>query len=118
MVYSTLLAGAWYGMGVYVAAEAGTSASMYSGKGPEERFMYMCKALTGDFVKVDPVRPAAGKDPRTAKKMTLVTAPSKDPNNPSIKYDSVVDNDRNPKEFVLFTDSQVLPEYIITFTMQ
>ena len=97
--------GAWYGHGSYFASEAGTSATMYSGKGQQDRFMYQCGVLTGDYIDVP-------------KQSGNKTAPPKDPKNPSIKYDSVVDNKDNPKEWVIFTDSQCYPEYLIKFQMQ
>ena len=89
-------------MGVYFATEAGTSAKMYSGKGPQDRFMYQCKVLTGDFTKGE---------------KGIKAPPPKDPTKPTVKYDSVVDRMANPIEWVVFSDSQCLAEYIITFTM-
>ena len=42
--------------------------------------------------------------------------PSRDePGNPGVRYDSVVDNVRNPSIFVIFVDNHCYPEYLITF---
>ena len=38
-----------------------------------------------------------------------------DPGNPGVRYDSVVDNVRNPSIFVIFVDNHCYPEYLITF---
>ena len=34
----------------------------------------------------------------------------------TLKYDSTVDNDQDPKIFVIYKDNQAYPEYIVTFT--
>ena len=38
-----------------------------------------------------------------------------DPDNPGVRYDSVVDNVQNPSIFVKFVDNHCYPEYLITF---
>lgn len=65
--------------------------------------MYKCKVLTGDYTK----------QPRHS---DIKAAPPKDPKNPHVKYDSVVDDDQSPNEWIIFRDSGAYPEYIITFT--
>ena len=63
--------------------------------------MYVVKVLVGEFAKG-----ARG----------MKAPPSKnDQNNPSLLFDSVVDNASNPTIFVIFQDSQCYPEYLITF---
>jgi poly [ADP-ribose] polymerase 10/14/15 len=42
--------------------------------------------------------------------------PPVDSKNPTILYDCVVDDIKNPLEFVIFNDTQAYPAYIITFT--
>jgi poly [ADP-ribose] polymerase 10/14/15 len=41
--------------------------------------------------------------------------PAKNPINPNVLYDTVVDHVRNPTIFVVFYDAQSYPEYLITF---
>ena len=41
--------------------------------------------------------------------------PPKDPQNPVVLYDSVVDNVQNPAMFVIFYDPQAYPDYHIEF---
>ena len=39
----------------------------------------------------------------------------RDPQNPAILYDSVVDNVANPAVFVTFADASNYPDYLIVF---
>ena len=64
------------------------------------RHMYQSKVLAGEFTRGD---------------SSLLVPPAKDPNKPSIKFDSVVDNTTTPKIFVVFQDYQAYPEYLITY---
>lgn len=41
--------------------------------------------------------------------------PPRDPANPSIMYDSLVDNVDKPSMYVVFHDVQAYPKYLITF---
>ena len=41
--------------------------------------------------------------------------PPKDSSKPEILYNSVVDNKSSPSIFVVFSDYQSYPEYLITF---
>ena len=41
--------------------------------------------------------------------------PPKNPANPQVPFDSVVDNPRNPTIFVVFYDTKAYPEYLITY---
>ena len=45
----------------------------------------------------------------------MIVPPPKDPSRPEILYESVVDNLANPSIFVVFSDAQCYPEYLITF---
>ncbi|XP_073330301.1 poly(ADP-ribose) polymerase family member 14-related sequence 1 isoform X2 [Pagrus major] len=91
---------ACYGNGTYFAVEASYSArDTYSKPHNGEKFMYLCRVLTGDF---------------TLGKQDIITAPAKDSTGIQ-KFDSVVDNMAKPNMFVIFHDSQAYPEYLITF---
>ncbi|XP_032422912.1 protein mono-ADP-ribosyltransferase PARP14-like isoform X2 [Xiphophorus hellerii] len=90
---------ACYGNGSYFAVNSSYSAqdtySRPNAKG--EKFMYLCKVLTGDY---------------TLGQQTMIAPPTKG----SLGiYDSVVDNTTTPSMFVVFHDTQAYPEYLITF---
>ena len=92
--------GSVYGKGVYFATEA-ECADGFSTQGSNgHKFMYHSKVLTGDFTN--------GSE-------GLRAPPPKDPNERSIKYDSVVDNTTNPRKWVIFEDYQAYPGYIIVY---
>ncbi|KAL3970300.1 NAD+ kinase [Sarotherodon galilaeus] len=92
---------ALYGNGTYFAVNASYSASDTYSKPNQngEKFMYVCRVLTGDF---------------TLGQKGMVTPPAKKPGSTDL-YDSVVDNLANPTMFVVFHDTQAYPEYLITF---
>ena len=81
-----------YGNGVYFARDASYSArSTYSP--PDQnghKYMYFVQVLTGEY---------------TQGSRGLLVPPSKDPTNPTILYDSVVDKVQNPRVFVTFSDA-------------
>ncbi|XP_062272829.1 protein mono-ADP-ribosyltransferase PARP14-like isoform X1 [Scomber scombrus] len=92
---------AMYGNGSYFAVDPVYSARGYSK--PDARGhkrMYLARVLVGDF--------AQGK-------AGLITPPSKGSGNADL-YDSVTDNTAGPTMFVIFSDTQAYPEYLITFT--
>ena len=98
MIFST---GVAYGNGVYFARDASYSINYarkrHSGSRPK---MYMAKVLVGEYT-----RGASG----------MKAPPSKnDPNNPGLRYDSVVDHPSNPKMYIIFQDNQYYPEYLLT----
>ena len=64
------------------------------------KYMYFVRVLTGEY---------------TRGSQGLLVPPSKDPTNPTILYDSVVDNVQNPSVFVTFSDASSYPEYLIVF---
>uniref|UniRef100_A0A096LQW6 Poly [ADP-ribose] polymerase n=2 Tax=Poecilia formosa TaxID=48698 RepID=A0A096LQW6_POEFO len=90
---------ACYGNGSYFAVNSSYSASnTYSRPNANgEKFMYLCRVLTGDY---------------TLGQQTMIAPPPK--GNLTI-YDSVVDNTTTPSMFVVFHDTQAYPEYLITF---
>ena len=96
------LLGTAYGNGVYFALYASYSArSTYSPTdGSGFRYMYLTRVLVGEY---------------TDGRQGLLTPPSRNPNDPTDTYDSVVDQTVNPRIFVVFYDWQSYPEYLITF---
>ena len=91
-----------YGNGVYFARDASYSArSTYSPPDANGyKYVYYARVLTGEY---------------TTGQHGLLVPPSKDPANPSILYDSVVDNVQNPSVFVTFNDASTYPDYLIVF---
>ncbi|XP_005751189.1 poly [ADP-ribose] polymerase 14-like [Pundamilia nyererei] len=90
-----------YGKGTYFAVNASYSAhDTYSKPSPNgEKFMYVCRVLTGDF---------------TLGQQGMIVPPAKGTVSTDL-YDSVVDKNPNPTMFVVFHDTQAYPEYLITF---
>ena len=62
--------------------------------------MYLAKVLVGQY--------CVGH-------ASMIVPPPKNPSKPEILYDSVVDNQSSPGIFVVFSDYQCYPEYLITF---
>ncbi|XP_070551876.1 protein mono-ADP-ribosyltransferase PARP14-like [Ptychodera flava] len=91
-----------YGRGCYFALSANYSSSdTFSPRDANgQKHMYLCKVLTGEY---------------TTGRREMLVPPSKNPNNPTDYYDSVVDNTANPTIFVIFNDAMAYPEYLITF---
>uniref|UniRef100_A0A3P9Q332 Poly [ADP-ribose] polymerase n=1 Tax=Poecilia reticulata TaxID=8081 RepID=A0A3P9Q332_POERE len=89
-----------YGKGSYFAVKADYSAqdtySKPNAKG--EKFMYLCRVLTGDY---------------TLGQKDMIAPPSK--GSGVHMYDSVVNDMTNPSMFIVFHDIQAYPEYLITF---
>lgn len=93
---------AMYGNGSYFAVDPNYSAQGYAqpdGKGHKR--MYLARVLVGEF---------------TNGRRGMLTPPSKSSVNAADLYDSVVDNSANPTMFIIFSDIQAYPEYLITFT--
>ncbi|KAM4731160.1 LOW QUALITY PROTEIN: poly(ADP-ribose) polymerase family member 14-related sequence 1 [Anableps anableps] len=90
-----------YGKGAYFAVNASYSAvDTYSKPNQNgEKFMYLCRVLTGDH---------------TQGHQNMIAPPSKGGSNVYM-YDSVVDNMTTPSMFIVFHDTQAYPEYLITF---
>ena len=64
------------------------------------RYLYLARVLVGRYCHGD---------------SKLVVPPARDPLRPEILFDSVVDDTTNPGIFVVFSDSQCYPEYLIEF---
>ena len=93
-----------FGEGAYFAVSADKSASTtYSPPDANaNRFMFYLRVLTGEYTKG---------------RRGLKVPPPKDPNiSTVILYDSVVNYMKAPDMFVVFTDAQSYPDYLITFT--
>ena len=89
-----------YGNGVYFAKNASYSLG-YSGDSTGYRCMYVAKVLVGQY---------------TTGARGMKAPPSRnDQRNPGLLYDSVVNDVDNPSIFVIFSDHQCYPEYLITF---
>ena len=90
-----------YGKGVYFARSFDYSAQ-YQYSPPNEvgnKYIFQCRVLTGHFHLGHPL---------------LVEPPVRDRNTLAL-YNSVVDCLATPGIFVVFHDTQVYPEYLITF---
>ncbi|XP_008706472.1 protein mono-ADP-ribosyltransferase PARP15 [Ursus maritimus] len=94
--------GATYGRGTYFAVNASYSANdAYSIPDSNGRkHIYVVRVLTGVY---------------TRGRSRLVTPPSKNPHDPTDLFDSVTDDTQHPKLFVVFSDNQAYPDYLITF---
>ncbi|XP_029936580.1 poly(ADP-ribose) polymerase family member 14-related sequence 1 isoform X2 [Myripristis murdjan] len=90
-----------FGNGTYFAVAARYSASnTYSRPDPQgQKFMYLCRVLTGDY---------------TQGQQGMIVPPAKSATSVQ-QFDSVVDNISTPSMFVIFHDSLAYPEYLITF---
>ncbi|XP_043988461.1 protein mono-ADP-ribosyltransferase PARP15-like isoform X2 [Gambusia affinis] len=92
---------AYYGNGSYFAVKADYSAQdTYSKPNANgEKFMYLCRVLTGDYTKGQ---------------ANMIAPPPKGGSGVHM-YDSVVDDKIPPSMFIVFHDTQAYPEYLITF---
>ncbi|XP_051973987.1 protein mono-ADP-ribosyltransferase PARP14-like isoform X2 [Xyrauchen texanus] len=92
--------GAMFGNGTYFAVDPSYSAQGYSKPDANGyKRMYLARVLVGDF---------------TQGKQGLAIPPAKSSNSVDL-YNSVTNNLNNPTMFVIFSDVQAYPEYIITF---
>uniref|UniRef100_A0A8C5YHQ0 Poly [ADP-ribose] polymerase n=1 Tax=Microcebus murinus TaxID=30608 RepID=A0A8C5YHQ0_MICMU len=91
-----------FGKGTYFAVDASYSAQDRYSKPDKQgrKHMYVVQVLTGNYTE--------GSE-------GLVIPPPKDPANPTDLFDSVTDDAQNPVLFVVFSDNQAYPEYLITF---
>ncbi|XP_052266746.1 protein mono-ADP-ribosyltransferase PARP14-like isoform X2 [Dreissena polymorpha] len=94
--------GTYFGKGVYFAGDASYSAQAYLAGQNSHRHMFLVKALTGEYIK-------GNRDMRHL--------PAKDPAKPEELYDCAVDDVTKPMEFVIFSDTQAYPEYLVTYTL-
>ncbi len=90
-----------HGKGVYFAVDPTYSAkSTYAVPDANGNIhVYQCRVLSGHY---------------TQSSSNYILPPSKDPNHPNIRYDSVVDNPASPSIFVIFNDTQAYPQYLVT----
>ncbi|CAH3138354.1 unnamed protein product [Pocillopora meandrina] len=95
--------GTKYGKGSYFAVDASYS-NNYSGLGGDKtRFMFLAKVLTGESKLGMP---------------DFRRPPLKDLSDPaSDLYDSCVDDENQPKIFVIFNDEQCYPSYLIQYQL-
>ncbi|NXU75911.1 PAR15 polymerase, partial [Oreotrochilus melanogaster] len=92
-----------YGKGTYFAVDAAYSAQdLYSKPDKDGRkYMYLARVLVGEYSQG-----IKGS----------ITAAAKNANNTLDLYDSSTDNVSRPTMFIIFSDTQAYPEYLITFT--
>ena len=96
--------GTVFGKGSYFAVDASYSHCYANATRDEQssQFMFLAKVLVGLYVKGE---------------RNYQRPPRKEPSNPaSDLYDSCVDNESNPKIFVVFDKDQFYPEYLITYS--
>ena len=62
--------------------------------------MYVARVLTGKY---------------TTGNSGMIVPPPKNPSYPTVLFDSVVDDIRNPSIYVVFYDADAYPEYLITY---
>ncbi|KAM9438759.1 protein mono-ADP-ribosyltransferase PARP15-like isoform 2-T2 [Salvelinus alpinus] len=93
--------GAAIGNGSYFAVDSSYSANVYSKADAQGiKCMYLARVLVGDYTR--------GQE-------GLIVPPAKPSGKDDDLYDSVTDNTSNPTMFVIFSDVQAYPEYLITF---
>ena len=98
--WAFFFSGTAYGRGVYFARDAQYSLKYAVGGDYGGRHMYLAKVLVGQY--------CVGKH-------SMVVPPPKNPSQPEILYDSVVNDQSSPSIFVVFFDNQCYPEYLITY---
>lgn len=99
-------AAALYGLGVYFAARAAVAArERYSPPSADgSKYVFVAKVLTGRYaaggrgLRAPPLREGEGEGAGA----------------PPRRYDSVVDDPRRPRVFVIFNDTQAYPQYLLT----
>jgi len=92
-----------HGRGVYFAVKFELSASNTYAE-PDttgNKHVYLSRVLTGDYTKGSQTYIAPPQKPSTT--------------GAANRYDSVVDNTTTPTIFVIFSDTQAYPEYLIIF---
>ncbi|XP_052771500.1 protein mono-ADP-ribosyltransferase PARP14-like [Mya arenaria] len=94
----------WFGQGVYFASDASYSArSWMTGAGIGKKgYVFLVKALTGHLCP--------------GKQGLRVLQPVDKAKDPLVMYDCAVDKLANPMEFVIFSDTQAYPAYLLTFS--
>ena len=87
--HSPLSPGTVHGQGTYFARDASYSVGYAPADDQGMRHIYLIRVLTGEFTR-------GSND--------MIVAPPKDPNDPTVLFDSV------------FYDADAYPEYLITYT--
>jgi hypothetical protein len=90
-----------YGRGVYFARDAAYSShpSYSAPDGAGVQYMFLCRVAVGDW----------------SQGSNGILTPDPKPHNHLELFDSTVDNIRNPSIFVIFSDAQAYPEYLVAF---
>uniref|UniRef100_A0A8C5RPV6 Poly [ADP-ribose] polymerase n=1 Tax=Laticauda laticaudata TaxID=8630 RepID=A0A8C5RPV6_LATLA len=90
-----------YGHGVYFAVKAHLSAQdRYSPRSPDgNKYVFVTRTLVGDY---------------TVGNASMRAPPLREGDATLRRYDSTVDNPKNPSIFVIFNDTQAYPEYLLT----
>ena len=97
MNFSYLHTATMFGGGVSFSVEVPSSLCS------DAQFVFYARVLTGDYTE------GRGKE-------ELVAPPPKDPsNNMTILYDSVVNNLKSPGQYVVFSNDQSYPDYLIKY---
>ena len=96
--HSVVISTAAYGRGVFFARDASYSASdKYSPRdNSNHKFMFLVKVLTGELARYDDIQPPSASSGKT-------------------HFSCGVDDINNPLMFVIYSDTQAYPEYLITF---
>ncbi|XP_077985633.1 protein mono-ADP-ribosyltransferase PARP14-like [Glandiceps talaboti] len=91
-----------FGKGCYFSVDSNTAAdgNACPPDSNGNKCMYQCMVLTGEY---------------TAGKSDMIVPPAIVPNNPTLCYDSVVDDTNAPTIFVVFGEALAYPKYLITF---
>ena len=94
------LLGTVYGQGTYFARDASYSNGFARTDAQGLKHIYVVRVLTGEYTRGD---------------SSMLVAPPKDPKDPTVLFDSVVDNTSNPSIYVVFYDADAYPEYLIVY---
>lgn len=96
--------GTKYGQGSYFAVDASYSNNYSNTPNEKTRYMFLARVVTGEFKRGE---------------QSFRRPPLKDPRNlASDLYDSCVDDENQPKIFVIFNDEQCYPLYLIKYHLK
>lgn len=96
---------ALFGKGVYFAARANYSAQEKYAV-PDQygnQKMFICHVVVGKYTKGD--------------KSMKIAPPLDESKNKHLLFDTLVDNPANPTIYVVMSDSQAYPQYLVTFNI-
>lgn len=97
---SIAILGTVYGQGCYFVRDASYSNSRAVPDAQGLKYMYLVRVLIGQY---------------TIGNSSMIVAPPKDPKDPAVSFDSVVNHTSNPIIFVVFYDADAYPEYLIVY---